>query len=102
MSDPSTVVPAPELARLDAPFDWTAIDATVTADGGAIVKGLLDHDNVVALNDEIDGCLAADGEVGRSQTGSDGYDLFLGHRTIRLHGLAEKLPSGAALGKGQQ
>lgn len=91
------VAAVPELVRFEGPRDWPAIDAAVTADGGAIVKQLLDPDKVASLNEEIDGCLAGHEQVGKPSTGSGGYDLFLGHRTIRLHGLAEKLPSGAGL-----
>ena len=89
--------PVPELDRFSVPHDWAAIDEAVTSAGGAVVKGLLGVRMLDALNDEIDAYLAGDGDAGRSETGSDGYDLFLGRRTIRLHGLAEKLPSGADL-----
>lgn len=96
-TDPHDVGVVPDLVRINGPFDWQTIDTAVTIDGAAIVKRLLSDLSVAALNDEIDAYLAGHVGAGRSATGSDGYDLFLGHRTIRLHGLVEKLPSGAAL-----
>jgi hypothetical protein len=89
--------PVPELDRFSVPHDWAAIDEAVTSAGGAVVEGLLGVRMLDALNDEIDAYLAEHVEAGNSATGSDGYDLFLGHRTIRLHGLIEKLASGADL-----
>ena len=89
--------PVPELDRFSVPHHWAAIDEAVTSAGGAVVEGLLGVRMLDALNDEIDAYLAEHVGAGNSATGSDGYDLFLGHRTIRLHGLIEKLASGADL-----
>ncbi len=84
-------------ARFAAPFDWSAIDAAVLRSGAAIVEGLLDAEARARLDREIDEQLAHHARGGLPESGSGLYDTFLGHRTRRLHGLAAKLASGAAL-----
>ena len=90
----------PGLDRFSAPHDWAAIDEAVTSAGGAVVKGLLGARMLDALNDEIDAYLTDHVGAGNSATGSDGYDLFLGRRTTRLHRVAvateQKRRSGVA------
>lgn len=92
---------APALPRLHAPYDWPAIDAAMSAGGGAILAGFVTGRELEELNAQIDRYLhqhqAAGEQPGRPQSGSIGYDRFLGHDTIRLHGLIEKLPLTAAL-----
>lgn len=75
------------------PYDWNAIDRAVADEGGAIVVGLLSQEEVEALNSEIDGYISGDSKLGLPRSGSPAYDAFLGSRTVRLHGLAEKTPS---------
>lgn len=49
------------------------------------------------LNDQFDHFITSH-QLGRThESGSDGYDSFLGHKTIRLHGLIEKAPGAADL-----
>jgi ectoine hydroxylase-related dioxygenase (phytanoyl-CoA dioxygenase family) len=76
-----------------APFDWDAIDACVAQRGAAVVEGILDGGLVERVNGEIDAWLLRHAGAGTPASGSRVYDAFLGHRTIRLHGLANKLPS---------
>ena len=84
------------MPRFGTPFDWVAIDAAIAAVGVVILEEFLTVEAVRELNDEIDAHLAA-GTSGFPETGSDGYDRFLGHNTIRLHGLMTKFPSTIAL-----
>ena len=79
------------------PYDWDAIDAATRDVGGAILEGILDADLLGRLNAEMDAYYAAHPDFGLPNTGSDVYDAFHGRRTIRMHGLTEKLASGAAL-----
>jgi ectoine hydroxylase-related dioxygenase (phytanoyl-CoA dioxygenase family) len=94
-----TVAPAPArgVPRFSAPFDWDAIDAAVLEIGAAVVTGLVAPSLIARANREIDQWLADHPEAGRPASGSDLYDAFLGHRTVRLHGLCAKLHSGADL-----
>ena len=80
------------MARFSAPFDWDAIDATIAEAGGAILEGFVSSEVVDRLNSEIDAFLET-GMHGLPETGSDGYDQFLGHNTVRLHGLIPKFPT---------
>ena len=82
---------------MPGPYDWDAIDAALTAGGGAILAGLLAADQVACLNQETDCYLNAHAERPTPASGSELYDAFLGHRTLRLHGLVEKLPASADL-----
>ena len=86
--------PLPRFAR---PYDWEKIDHAVQTIGGAIVEDLLTANEVETLNDQIDGYLASHGDAANAQTGSAIYDQFLGHKTLRLHGLIEKMPCSAEL-----
>ncbi|WP_165768537.1 phytanoyl-CoA dioxygenase family protein [Sandarakinorhabdus cyanobacteriorum] len=85
------------LPTFERPYDWKAIDQAVTGEGGAILVGLLTKDELDAVNSDIDGYIARDGKIGLPQSGSPTYDAFLGARTVRLHGLAEKTPSTRSL-----
>lgn len=88
---------AGELPHFKRPYDWNAIDAAVKTIGGAIVEGLLTDAELGTLNDDIDAYLSDHSERGGPASGSDIYDKFLGHKTIRLHGLVEKAASTADL-----
>jgi hypothetical protein len=88
---------AVDLPVFPRPYDWTAIDAAVLGDGGAILQGFLDAEGRRALNGAVDGYLARHPEVGRPASGSRAYDAFLGARTLRLHGLIDKAPPTADL-----
>ena len=99
---PRSAPPGPDrgLPEHRRPYDWAAIDADVRGGGGAILKGLLSADEVQAFNAEVDGHLAAHPQAGAPASGSAIYDVFLGHRTVRLHGLVEKMPGlGALIGR---
>jgi hypothetical protein len=61
--------------------------------GAVIVEGLFDGDRVAALNDEIDAWTTAHPDDGAPCSGNQLYDLFLGPRTVRLHGLLRTLPA---------
>ncbi len=87
----------PELDHATAPHDWAAIHDEVRSAGGVIVEGLLDVSFVEQLNADVDRYLAAHADAGRAETGSELYDRFLGARTIRLHGLLDKIPSTEGL-----
>ena len=86
-----------ELTRFTRPFDWGKIDSAVQTSGGAIVEGLLTSNEVESLNGQVDESLALHGDMANAATGSGVYDTFLGHKTLRLHGLVEKVPASANL-----
>lgn len=97
---PTTTAPGAtpgQLPAFEAPHDWAAIDHAVRTTGGAIVKDLLSDQALATFNNEIDTYLAGHASEGVPGSGSDSYDQFLGHNTIRLHGLLNKIPSGAEL-----
>lgn len=85
------------LPRFAQPHDWKEIDHAVQTIGGAIVEDLLTANEVETLNDQIDGYLASHADAAKAQTGSAIYDQFLGHKTLRLHGLIEKMSFSADL-----
>ncbi len=85
-----------ELARVsacDAPDELDGLAALTIDPGAVIVEGLLDPGQVERVNREIDDWLAAHPGDGAPDSGSALYDLFLGARTVRLHGLVAKLPT---------
>lgn len=84
----------PHFAR---PYDWDAIDRAVRTTGGAIVDGLLSEQKVGKVNGQIDQVLGVHSSATLPATGSSLYDLFLGHKTLRLHGLIEKFPAAIDL-----
>ena len=81
--------------RFAQPYDWDAIDAEIHATGGVIVEGLFSAEQVETFNHETDAFLATHDDAGKPHSGSSSYDQFLGHRTIRMQGLIEKIPSAA-------
>ncbi len=80
------------LRRYDAPFDWPALEEVIARESGVIAEGMIATDTIDAVNAEIDAWLAAHEEGGAPASGNPLYDAFLGHNTIRLHGLCEKVP----------
>ena len=91
------VAPAGKLATYSRPYDWDAIEEAVLSDGGVILGGFYDTTEVAKLNGQIDQYLTDNPKVGSPKSGSPTYDVFLGHRTVRLHGLVEKIPVSAEL-----
>ena len=86
-----------QLAHAATAHDWSAIHAEVRSADGVIVDGLLDTSVVDELNAAVDRSLAEHTDAGRAETGSELSDRFLGARTIRLHGLLDKIPSTEGL-----
>ncbi len=74
------------------PADCTVDDVVEVNDrhGGVIVDGLFSPELVARFNGELDPLLAAHEGT---NTGSDASDDFLGRRTRRIQGLAQKAPS---------
>lgn len=92
------------ITEFTSPFDWPTIDAQVATRGAVVLKNFLPADQVHALNSESDLYIEARrlkdsslGLPGLPDTQSATYNQFLGHNTIRLHGLLEKLPASARL-----
>jgi hypothetical protein len=85
--------PANELPKFSRPYDWGQIEIVVRTGGGAILEGFLSSEEAEAANTGIDQYLTAHTDEGKPASGSASYDMFLGHRTVRLHGLAEKIPA---------
>lgn len=78
------------------PYPWDAIDHATQSTGAAILKGVLAPSLLQSLNDEVDIFLASS-HLGLPDSGSDSYDSFLGHNTIRIQGLIEKFASSASI-----
>lgn len=76
-----------------APFDWQQVQADVAEVGGVIARRLFSTQQVSQFNRETDAYLAGHPTAGRPRSGSNTYDEFLGHHTVRLQGLIEKIPS---------
>ena len=83
----------PDIPHFATPYDWAAIDAAVRLRGAAVVEGLMSEELAARTNAEIDTWLRDHDGQALPHSGSVLYDAFLGHRTLRLHGLVEKLPS---------
>ncbi len=88
-------VDAPPVIRVrpDTPLD-DLVESTRER-GAVIVEGWLEAERLAGVNREVDEWLAAHPQAGLPDSGSELYDVFLGHRTLRLHGLAHKLPAWA-------
>ena len=89
--------PPPELPTFASPYSWPDVDAAVSTTGGAILAQFVPEQQRRALNDQIDAYLQTRYQPAGPETGSDGYDDFLGHQTVRLHGLVAKFPLTADL-----
>ena len=79
------------------PYDWRAIVDETTGPGAVIAKGLLSQDLLARINAEVDEYLSLQNQQGQPATGRNSYDAFLGHKTIRLHGLMSKFPSAGEI-----
>ncbi|MBU3688380.1 MAG: hypothetical protein B7C54_11630 [Acidimicrobiales bacterium mtb01] len=88
---PTRSTPDVPVRPVDTPLD--ELVALTLDPGGVIVNGWLDAATVDRVNGEIDHYLSANPDEGGPASGSELYDLFLGHRTLRLHGLVAKLPT---------
>lgn len=89
---PATI-PGEGIPHFAQPYDWDAIDAAIRLRGAAIVEGLISDDLQARTSDEIDAYLRDHHDEALPHSGSVLYDAFLGHRTLRLHGLVEKIPT---------
>ena len=83
------------LRRFARPYDWDAVDAVIRDEGGAVLEALFPVAEVRRLGGEVDEYLAQHEGAGLPVTGSSVYDKFLGHHTVRLHGLIEKFASAS-------
>ena len=86
-----------ELPKFARPYDWSTIDHAVKTLGGVILIGFLDEQEAATVNQDIDHYLLTNPDAGKPDTGSASYDAVMGHRTVRLHGLIEKMPTTADL-----
>ena len=84
-----------ELRCFERPFIWESIDAVMHEEGGVILKNFFSSDEVASFNRDVDEYLIADEDAGKPRSGSTAYDKFLGHKTVRLQGLIEKVPNVA-------
>lgn len=97
VATPQQEVDPSRLARFTRPYDWKQIDQVIHDAGGAVLEGWLTEDQLGPVNREFDAYLEGGTTTAAPQSGSDVYDLFLGHKTLRLHGLIEKVPEIANL-----
>lgn len=88
---------AASLPHFQRPYDWAAIDKAVFDAGGVILDGLLSKAEVDRFNADMDRFLEKSDNKGKPNSGATLYDTFLGHRTVRFHGLIEKFESAAEL-----
>ncbi|NKC01137.1 MAG: hypothetical protein GKR90_21940 [Pseudomonadales bacterium] len=82
--------------QFSAPYDWNAVTKTTQTSGAAILSDILSNEELSRVNDDVDAYLAEQSDY-RPTTSSGSYNDFLGHNTIRLHGLLEKLPSAPSV-----
>ena len=88
---------ADKLPHFTRPYAWNRIDQAIQTIGGAILEGLLNADELEDLNGQIDAYLENHDDAAKAESGSALYNTFLGHRTLRLHGLVEKFPASIDL-----
>ncbi len=89
--------PAPLLNHHHRPYAWPELDAETLDTGAVIAKGFCTPGQVETVNAQLDAYLAEHEGAADAATGSADYDRFLGHKTLRLHGLVEKIPATRAL-----
>ena len=82
-----------DIQRFSRPYDWDSIDAAIHEAGGVIAEGLFTDDEVDALNGEIDAYLVAHADAGLPASGSEGYDRFLGHRSVLRYSTRSRISS---------
>lgn len=85
-----------ELPRIKKKIDWQSIDATVNQVGGVVIESMFPSTEVAAFNREFDDFIHQNPDAGLPTSNSTTYNKFLGHHTIRFHGLAAKSPTAAA------
>ena len=90
MTDSPSINKLPDFSR---PYDWQVIDEAVRGVGGVILKSFMAPADVRALNADFDRYLQENSNKAAANSGSDLYNDFLGHKTLRLHGLVEKVPA---------
>lgn len=84
-----------EIPRFSRPYDWETIDSASREPGCVVVEGLFSEKETADFNQAVDDYLEAHPDVGRPDTGTSSYDDFLGHRTLRMHGMVEKVATTA-------
>lgn len=92
-----TASPPFALSTFSKPYDWAGIDQQTRDTGGAILSRLVSDADLEKLDAEVDSYLQQAAARGKADSGSERYDQFLGHNTVRLHGLIEKFPSAETL-----
>lgn len=85
------------IPEFQAPYDWQAIYDQTGCAGAVVLKQLIKAPLLRGLNKEIDEYLTTTEARRQPDTGSRSYNEFLGHHTIRLHGLCAKLPTSREL-----
>jgi ectoine hydroxylase-related dioxygenase (phytanoyl-CoA dioxygenase family) len=84
--------PMNEVTRIEEPHDWNQIRALTMSPGAVIVEGLFDEPTLLQFDSDIDALLSKMDTL-QPNSGDPIYDVFLGKRTIRMHGLAAKSPT---------
>lgn len=97
LAQPGSVFDQEGLPHFKAPHNLNEIAHTVRDIGGVVLEQFIDAELLKALDTDLDTYLAAHPDVGAPKSGSVGYDIFLGHRTLRLHGLVAKMRSAERL-----
>ncbi len=82
------------LKRFQRPYQWDRVDATILDDGGVILEGFIDAAMVDRLNMEFNAYIASSSPR-MPNSGSTGFDEFLGYKTLRVQNLLNTIPSGA-------
>lgn len=83
--------------RFQAPSDLPRIASVVRDHGVAILEGCVEPALLGRVASKIDRHLRGQPGSGAPMSGSAGFDTFLGHRALRLHGLVAKAPSSQDL-----
>ncbi|WP_280312854.1 phytanoyl-CoA dioxygenase family protein [Nocardia abscessus] len=96
-AEPAGTGSVPAVPRFREPYDWPAIDASVREHGAVVVEGLIAEHLRSDFTAELDAWLREHTDAGQADSGSALYDSFLGRKTLRLHGLAAKIPASGAL-----
>ena len=89
--------PAPEVPRFHPPYDWDEVDEATRTLGTAVLTDMVSADLRDRFDREVDRWLERYPETALPDSGSVRYDMFMGRRTARLHGLVAKAPSSADL-----
>lgn len=92
LDDQSIEADSGQLPHFTRPYDWDKIDRVVQTIGGVILEGFLTSEELTRLDGGIDDYLQSHSQAGKPESSSTVYDMFLGKKTIRLHGLLDKVP----------